>query len=219
MMKNIQVIKIGASSVIQNSCVNQEFLDALACDVQRMAQEDIHSLLVVSGAIRLGMLELGYAVQPSELAGLQRCAGVGQPLLIQEYQRHLKKYNLISSQLLVTYHNLEDRAEEENIVRRLRDDVDNGIITLINYNDGIDSRGIGIYDQDGKIRIRDNDMLATAITKYICAKRLVMITNPQSNGTMGGGTTKKEAIRVLNEKGIEVIVGECRRRLYDICNP
>jgi hypothetical protein len=46
-----------------------------------------------------------------------------------------------------------------------------------------------------------------------------MITNPQSNGTMGGGTTKKEAIRVLSEKGIEVIVGECRRRLYDICNP
>jgi len=216
-MNKIQVVKIGASSLIQDEKINEKFLDDIACDVWKLRQEQISSLLVISGAIKLGMAILGYKEQPNDdLVALQRCACIGQPRLVGLYDKAFKKYGVITSQLLVTYHNLDDRVEEENIIRRLKDDINHDIVTLVNYNDGIDNKGIGIYDDKGRIRVRDNDMLASAIARYVKADILVILTNPNSKGTIGGRYTKKEAIRISEEDGIKVLVGDFRDSLYSI---
>ena len=216
---NLQVVKVGASSIIDNGKVKKNILDSIAYDLNRFLDGGIHSVLVVSGAIKLGMEELNYKKQPAndDIATLTRCAGVGQPLLIENYRKALKKYDITSSQLLITYHNLNDTEEEKNIERKIKDDLNNDIVTLINYNDCIDSEGLALYDKNKKLRIRDNDMLASTIAKYINAFRIVMLTNSRSNGTVGGSITKKAAISLAKKNNIEIIIGEYNIGLYKIC--
>ena len=218
-MKNdIQVVKIGASSIYHDGKVDQGFLDSLAYDIYRFRQESIDSALVISGSIRLGMIELGYEIQPQDdnVRVLQRLAGVGQPKLIELYSTKLKKYDIITSQVLITYHNLQDEKEEENIENRIKDDLANNIVPLVNYNDCVDDKGIVLHDSEGNLKIRDNDMLASAIAGYINASRLVILTNSNSNGTIGGRETKEKAISMANNKSIQVVVGEYSKGLYNL---
>jgi glutamate 5-kinase len=213
MKNNIQVVKIGASVIIQNGEFRKYVLDEIVHKVKQAWEQSTHSVLVVSGAIKFGMVELGYQQMPNkkDIKALQRCACVGQPRLMSEYLDSLKRYKLIGSQLLVTYHNLDNEEEERNIEERVKDDIAHGIITLVNYNDGIDSKGIELEDEKG-IKIRDNDMLAAQIAKYINANKLIMLTNPKENGTMGGRKTKQEAINQAKAAGIEVKVQDYRQK-------
>jgi len=209
-----QVVKIGASSIIHDGKVREDVVQGIAHDINRFRRVGIHSTLVVSGSIKLGMIKLGYKKQPddSDLVALQRCAGVGQSPLVELYSNALVAYRMIASQLQVTFHNLEDSGEEENIERRIKDDIANGLVTLINYNDCIDSRGI--VTPEGTPR--DNDLLASQIARYIDADRLVIITNSNGKGTMGGRETKEQAIREAKRHGIDVVVGEYSKGLYNI---
>ncbi|MBI2129679.1 hypothetical protein HYU07_05575 [Candidatus Woesearchaeota archaeon] len=215
-MKNPQVVKIGASSIIKNGKADQAILKHIAYDVNKLSEEGTHSILVVSGAIKLGMHILGYEKQPAndDILALQRCACVGQKELMKEYDKAFDGYATIS-QLLVTFHNLEYLKEEKNIENRIKDDVMHGIITLINYNDGIDSRGIVLYDKKKPV-IRDNDLLAAQVAKYANASRLVILTNSDGKGTMGNRETKEDAVKSAEAEGIEVIVGECAKGLYNL---
>jgi glutamate 5-kinase len=216
---NIMVVKVGASSIIDGQNINEAFLDNLAYDLYFLKEnEGIHPILVVSGSIKLGVLELGYEKQPEDddIVGLQRCACVGQPRLFQIYDKFLRQWKMQSSQLLVTYHNLEDPKEEKNIEKRIKDDIEHNIITQVNYNDGIDGRGIILYDREGNVMVRDNDMLAATIAKYVHAQRFVILTNSNSNGTMGGAKIKQAAIDLATSNGTHVIVGESKEGLYNI---
>ncbi|MCK4521273.1 MAG: hypothetical protein KAU20_01775 [Nanoarchaeota archaeon] len=217
MNKNLQVVKIGASSIIKDGKADQAILKSIAYDVNEFMKQNIHSILVVSGSIKLGMEVLGYEKQPADndVKALQRCACVGQKELIKEYDKAFKSY-AITSQLLVTYHNLEDPNEEKNIEERIKDDVEHGIITLINYNDGIDKRGIVLYDNNGKLIIRDNDALAAQVAIYASASRLAILTNSNGKGTIGGRKTKEKSVKLAERKGIDVIVGECDKGLYNL---
>jgi glutamate 5-kinase len=132
------------------------------------------------------------------------------------YAEKLKRYDITTSQILITYHNLQDEKEEKNIENRIKDDIANKIVPLINYNDCIDDRGIVLYDSNGNLEIRDNDMLASAIAGYINASRLVILTNSNSSGTTGGRETKEKAISMANDQGIEVVVGEYSKGLYNL---
>jgi|TARA_B100002003_G_C14154579_1_gene555654 glutamate 5-kinase len=220
MKDKIQIVKIGASVAIQKGRINYSGLDKIAYDVKRFLDEGINSPMVISGSIRFGMSELGYKEQPgdNDVKALQMCACVGQPIMTEVYRAALKKYGIKASQLLITYHNLANPEEERNIEERVNHDVENGIVTLINYNDGIDIRGIAIYDDEGKLNIRDNDMVSANMACYLDAFRLVMLTNPLEKGTTGGGETKQAAINLVSSKGIDIIIGDYRKGLYDLVN-
>jgi glutamate 5-kinase len=182
MENTIQVVKIGTKCIFQDEEINRGRLKELAYQIAALKKDrGIGSICVVSGAIPLGVAELGYdreqidSLPPKQrVKALQRAACVGQKRLMAEYDKAFEDW-AYTSQLLVTYKDLEDAQIEAVIEERVRDDVENGIVSLVNYNDGIDP--CGIVNNGGKNGILDNDELAGRIARYLHADRLIMLTD------------------------------------------
>ncbi len=232
-MEELQVVKIGSSSIIKNNEVDYGAVKRIGYELTQLKEEEnIYSILVVSGAIPLGMKILGYNRKPTDKITLQRCACVGQKELMAVYDIGFKGH-AITSQLLLTYHNLSNKEEEKNVEQRLKDDISQGIVTLINYNDGVDMQEIKL----------DNDRLAALIAKYINAKRLLMLSSvdglEDEKGEItkeirkitprikrlcrganhigtGGMTTKFEAAEITMKNGIEMILGNIKYKIRDL---
>lgn len=236
-MKQLQVVKIGTNSVFHDGSVDYTVLSNLGYDLAKLSNElKTDSVLVVSGAILLGMRERSLASKPKNRTELQCCATVGQPLLMRLYDEGLnlgyQRYSnesgldikLTTSQHLVTYHNLDYALEMRNFIDVLRTASQAGILPLVNYNDGVDPAEIE----------RDNDNLAARIAKASIADRLVILTDRglmdkqdrlvkivhevdddvmalcrsgEGNGT-GGMNTKLEAAKMLLTEGIPTIIGD-----------
>ena len=232
-MKTLQVVKIGSSSIIKDNKVDYKTVKTLAYELNQLKEEDnINSILVVSGAIPLGMKTLGYDKKPKDKLTLQRCACIGQKELMAIYDAGFKGY-AITSQLLLTYDNFKDYEEEKNIEQRLKDDVKHNIVPLINYNDGINKTELNL----------DNDKLASLIAKYSGANRLLILSNVDGledkdkklikevnkitpelkqlcrgadNLGTGGMTTKFEAAEIAINHHIEMILGNIKYKIKDL---
>lgn len=236
-MRQLQVVKIGTNSVFHDGSIDYAVLSSLGYDIAKLSTElYTDSVLVVSGAIALGMKKRELDSRPKDKQELQRCAGVGQPILMASYDAGLKlgvqKYlsdsgksvRLITRQYEVTYHNLDDTTELRNIQDGLRGDLSAGILPLMNYNDGVDPIEVE----------RDNDNLAARVAKAIIADRLVILTdkglmdredklvktvyevnddiialcrNGEGKGT-GSFRTKLEAAKMLLNDRIPTIIGD-----------
>ena len=221
----LQVVKVGSSSIVRNGAVAYENLDKLCYEVTEMGYKNrVDSVLVVSGAIPLGMLENEIRKKPTNRVDLQSLAREGQPKLMQLYEGAFKKAGKLRvTQLLVTYHNLTTLKERENIVNGIRHDLSKGKVPLINYNDGVDPEEAQ----------KDNDRLAAEIAKYSNAERMIILgtvdgvmngsevvteigeitdeirqldAGAGENGT-GGLTTKLEAAEIVMPEGIHFYFG------------
>lgn len=179
-MRQLQVVKIGTDAVFHDGSIDYNVLSNLGYDLAKLtAEKSTDSVLVVSGAVRLGMRKKHLKDKPTYPIGLQSCARDGQPALMKTYERGLRvghrryarengaKARLLTPQYLVTYHNLDYHAEMRNIVANIRYDLSIGELPLINYNDGVDPTEVE----------RDNDNLAARIAKAIIADRLVILTD------------------------------------------
>jgi glutamate 5-kinase len=225
MDKKLQVIKIGSSTILEGDQINYRTIKRISHDVYELKEEHgIKSVLVVSGAIPLGMRELKYKDRPSEKIDLQVCAGVGQKQLMLAYDDGFKGY-LTTAEMLFTYDDLRNRRKEKNIETALKAFVAKDIVPLINYNDACDDSEVSY----------DNDIFASRIAGYAGAKRLILLTNVpglyDSSGNLvervekitkemreyckganlngvGGMKTKLEACKIATRKGIEVVIGD-----------
>ena len=251
-MRPIQVVKIGTNSVFNNNSTDYALLSGLGYDLAKFGiEKNTDSVLVISGAVRLGMRDEGLTQKPKETLALQSCARAGQPLLEEVYRNGLelghRKYcnenginpKFATTQFLVTYHNLDDRLELENIVSGVKYDLSKGKLPKFNYNDGVDPTEVE----------RDNDNLAARIAKALeehgsKVKRLVIMTddglkdkegklvtyvgeiNEYIRGLVwkggsgnGGMNTKLDAAKMLLDEGIPTIIGDksygLQRLVYD----
>ena len=179
-MRQLQIVKIGTDSVFHDGSIDYQVLSNLGYDLAKLtAEQNTDSVLVVSGAIRLGMRKNGLTEKPTSSIELQSCARDGQPILMRTYEEGLfigyERYatengtlaRLLTPQYLVTYHNLDDLAEIRNIVANIHYDSSIKKLPLINYNDGVDPTEVE----------RDNDSLAARIAKALIADRLVIMTD------------------------------------------
>lgn len=221
----LQVVKVGSSSIVRNGSIAYQNLYRLCYEVTDMRhKEGVDSVLVVSGAIPLGMRERGMERKPADRLDLQSLAREGQPELMRLYREAFKKAGeLRATQLLVTYHNLATTRERENIVNGIYHDISKGKVPLINYNDGVDPEEAQ----------KDNDRLAAEIAKYSYAERMIILgivdgvmngnkviteigeitdevrqldAGAGENGT-GGLTTKLEAAGIVMPEGIDFYFG------------
>ncbi|MBS3102111.1 hypothetical protein J4458_01535 [Candidatus Woesearchaeota archaeon] len=226
----LQVVKVGSSSIVRNGSVAYQNLDRLCYEIAEMRYKDrTDTVLVVSGAIPLGMSKKGISKRPEDKAQLQSCARAGQPELMRVYNDAFatagkKGLNyLIGSEYLVTYDNLATPKRRKLIVDGINLDVSQGQIPLINYNDGVDPEEAQ----------KDNDRLAAEIAKCINAERLIILgvvggvmkdnriiseideitdeimqldEGAGENGT-GGLTTKLEAAKIVMPEGIHLYMG------------
>ncbi len=235
-MKNHMIIKIGSACLFDaNKEINRALLKRKAAEIKEIeVKRGIKATLVVSGAIALGKRRFNDTRDNEELSSveLQRYACNGQIELLKIYQQAFRGLYDVS-QLLPTSYEFRMKKHRENIKARILDDCENGIMTLVNYNDGVD------FEQIRK----DNDTLAARLLSYCGSERLIVLgkyggfcdsqgnvvervykvtkshyamCNGRSEHGNGGFKSKLDAAKIVIRSGGEMIVGNVESSIEDL---
>lgn len=238
------VIKIGSSTLTyQNGCINIRRVEELCKTISDIMNAGNEVILVSSGAIAMGVGKLNLGTKPSDIAGKQACAAVGQCELMYTYDKLFSEYNRTVAQILLTAPDLTcpDRHKKfEDTMTRL---LEYSVLPIINENDTIATT---------EIVFGDNDTLAAEVAVSVKADLLVLLSDieglytadPRKNpdaklipevsaitedimalaggagsklGT-GGMETKLKAAKIATDAGADMIItnGEYPERLYAI---
>lgn len=163
------VIKVGSSTIATFGLKPQEaVLGSLADQISAVRQEGVEVILVSSGAIVLGMGQLGLKTRPTDLASLQACAAVGQSILMSTYVDLFKKNKMECAQVLLTWDDFDQRARYNNARTTLEAILKYGAIPIINENDTIAT---------DEIKFGDNDRLAGLVASLVGADLLILLSD------------------------------------------
>ncbi len=238
------VIKVGTSTLThQSGHLNLRRLDELTKVLSDIKNAGVEILLVSSGAVGVGVGELGLAARPQDLGGKQAAAAVGQCALMYTYDKEFSEYGHVTAQVLLTRDGVEDPIRRQNIINTLECLLAYKALPIINENDTVSTEEIEFGDNDtlsamvavlaqadGLILLTDIDGLYTADPHTDpTAKRIERVTviddallalaggAGSARGT-GGMITKLHAAQIAMDAGIPTIVmnGNDPKRLYDV---
>ena len=183
------VVKVGSSTLSQNSELSSERLDQLTHDLTKLKQRNKEIILVTSGAIVAGTRQLGFNHRPETMPELQAAAAVGQIQLMQAYQSRLQQYGQIPAMALLTQEDFTSRQRYVHISDTLLTLLRLGAIPIINENDTV------TVDE---IKVGDNDTLAAYVTNLIDAYLLIILSDQKGFYTADPQTdTNAELIYVV----------------------
>ena len=150
----------------------------LCGEIARLVEQGIPVIVVSSAAVAAGVDALGLKKRPSDLAGKQACAAVGQPVLMTAYARHLGRHGLRPAQLLLTHEDIFDAGRRRNASVTLAKLLQSpGIVPIINENDSVAVE---------ELRFGDNDRLSSEVAQLVKARLLIMLTS--ADGLMASST-------------------------------
>ena len=165
----VLVIKIGSSSLVRLG--DGPDPDALERVVEHVAQAFAcghPTALVTSGAVAAGLPALGLSARPTDLAGLQVAAAVGQGRLMGLYTAEFAKRGMVAGQVLLTRGVLADRTPYLNARMALLGMLERGIVPVVNENDSV-----GVEE----LRVGDNDRLSALVSHLVSADLLILLTD------------------------------------------
>ncbi|MFC1805655.1 glutamate 5-kinase [Planctomycetota bacterium] len=230
------LVKIGSNVLTTRSGrVDARRIRQLAEQVSTLLDQGHEVIVVSSGAIATGLVELELDARPTTMPALQAIAAVGQGRLIRMYKQAFHRCGRRVGQVLLSREDMEDRARFLNTRNTLRALLDFGCVPIINENDTV------CVDE---IRYGDNDFLAAHLAAMVLADLVVLLTTVDglmeadergrqrvvsvverisddvlglddggrsSRGT-GGMTSKLRAASVVTRSGVPVVVANGKRR-------
>jgi len=163
------VVKVG-SGVIANYRLKPRTA-RLRSLVQQMAEarrRGIEVVFVSSGAIVLGMGELGLTQRPTELEQLQGLAAIGQAVLMRTYSQLFARAGMTCAQVLLTWDDFDERPRYNNARKTLGALLEQGAVPVINENDTIST---------DEIKFGDNDKLSALVSGLVHADLLILLSD------------------------------------------
>jgi glutamate 5-kinase len=162
------VVKIGTNSLTgTGGRVRPERIGQLSSQIGVMRKLGFEVLVVSSGAVGMGLGKLSLKKRPSDLAGLQACAAVGQTCLMEAWQRGLEKEGLAAAQILLTREDIRGRKRHLNIRHTLEKLLNLGVVPVVNENDTVSA---------DEIKFGDNDILSALLASLLKADLLVILS-------------------------------------------
>ncbi len=157
---------------IGSEAINDYSINVLKEAVEYCRENNVKSLIVSSGARKLGELELiSRGINPEDNMNYKQLAcGVGQPFLMQKYSEIFGE--LPVSQYLLTCDDLEDYVKKGNVLKNLEYCLDLWAVPIINFNDSLAD-----YELKKVQFYSDNDHLSAIVAKEAGCDLLIMITN------------------------------------------
>ncbi|MBX2809281.1 MAG: glutamate 5-kinase [Cellvibrionaceae bacterium] len=163
------VIKIGSALLTANGKgLNVAAIESWARQIAQLQQQQMHIVLVSSGAVAAGMSRLGWQQRPASIHRLQAAAAIGQMGLVQTYEHAFQRHGLQAAQVLVDHDDLSNRERYLNARATLKTLLDFGVIPVVNENDTV------VTDE---IRFGDNDTLAALVANLVEADVLLLMTD------------------------------------------
>ena len=233
------VVKLGSSQIADSKMRPKTAeLISLALQIRELHDKGIEVVLVSSGAIALGMGELGESKRSTDVAHLQARAAIGQASLMRLYSDLLDKAGLKCGQVLLTWEDFDKRARFINARKTLEAILKAGVVPIINENDTISTE---------EIKFGDNDKLSALVASLLHADLLIILSDVEgvydankkvytevkditpeivavSGGTSninmarGGMKTKIEAVKIATQARISCIItaGNIKDVLVDL---
>lgn len=172
------VIKIGTSSITKKGCddtkencsIDPDFMESVAFQVSELRKHGKEVILVSSGAIGVGLNELGIAPKPREIPIRQAAAAVGQSILMQYWSEAFSKYGMKVAQILLTYEFYSDRVSYLNLRNSISTLLEYGVVPIINENDCTCTNEIEAI-------FGDNDKLSAMVASKIDADLLIILSD------------------------------------------
>jgi glutamate 5-kinase len=164
------VIKIGSALFVdqETGTLDRPWLDALCADVAWLAGDGKEIVVVSSGAVALGVRELGLDPRRARLDDKQAAAAAGQIVLAHAYQEVLRGFGIRTAQVLLTIDDSESRKRYLNASRTLLTLIRCRVVPVVNENDTVATQ---------ELRYGDNDRLAARVAQMITADCLVILSD------------------------------------------
>jgi glutamate 5-kinase len=171
MKKRPVVLKFGTGILAkEGGCsLDEGQFRRLCSEIAGLHAEGIPCIVVSSAAVAAGVDALKLPKRPTDLAGKQACAAVGQPALMTAYARHLARHGLRPAQLLLTHDDIFDAGRRRNASVTLTRLLESpGVIPVINENDSVAVE---------ELRFGDNDRLSSEVAQLVKARLLILLTS------------------------------------------
>lgn len=201
-LKNVKrlVVKVGTSTLTYSTGkTNIRRMHKLVSVLSDIVNSGIEVALVTSGAIGVGVGKLGLPEKPSDTAGKQAAATIGQCELMFMYDKLFGEYGHTVGQLLITKSDVENEERRENLINTFNKLFEFGAIPVINENDSVAVEEI-VYG--------DNDSLSAIVAKLVNADALIILTD--IDGFYDSNPSENEDAKLIP------IVNEINGDLYKI---
>ena len=163
------VVKLGSSQIVDSQMKPKTVeLISLALQIKELRSKGIEIVLVSSGAIALGMGELGESKRLTDLPFLQARAAIGQASLMRLYSDLLAHAGLKCAQVLLTWDDFDNRTRFINARSTLEAILKKGVVPIINENDTTSTE---------EIKFGDNDKLSALVASLLHADLLVILSD------------------------------------------
>ena len=165
------VLKIGTSSLSnEDGSFNRRLTEDIANQVAQLRKLGKTVILVSSGAIGIGVIQLKMQARPREIPLRQAAAAVGQNILMQEWMTAFNKHDLKVAQILLTYEAFSNRMTYLNLRNSISALLEAGVVPIINENDPICVHEI-------EATFGDNDKLSAMVASKVEAELLVLLSD------------------------------------------
>jgi glutamate 5-kinase len=182
------VVKVG-TQVVTHDGVELALgrLMGIVESLARLRLSGLDVVLVSSGAVGMGMRQLGLKERPRSLGLRQACAAVGQGHLMAMYARAFGDLGVTAAQVLLTQEDLGDRDRALCVRTTLMRLLELGTIPVINENDSVSVRELMEHQRRGgreatggtdeRPVFGDNDGLSALVATALDADLLVLLTD------------------------------------------
>lgn len=162
-------VKVGSSLLIDQGerVVREAWLSSLCSDLANLRGQGKEVIAVSSGAVALGRERLGLK-RSARLDMKQAAAAVGQPLLMQAWDRSMAECGAATAQLLLTIDDTEARRRWLNARATIEALLARGVVPVINENDSVATE---------ELRYGDNDRLSARVAQMMQCDLLILLSD------------------------------------------
>ncbi|CZE45781.1 glutamate 5-kinase [Campylobacter geochelonis] len=163
-MKRV-VVKVGSHIISDEGKISEERMQRL-CEFLSDLMEKYEVILVSSGAISAGMCRVD--IKKEGVVNRQMLAAIGQPFLMENYDRIMSNLGKNVAQVLLTAGDFDSRKRTNHAKNVIDALCERKILPIINENDAT-----GIEE----ILFGDNDRLSAGVAHYFNADILVILSD------------------------------------------
>jgi glutamate 5-kinase len=221
------VIKVGTRVLTgEDGRIDQALIKGLASQCAEAISAKRSLVIVSSGAIALGVRQLGLQTRPKRMDALQACAAAGQGHLIRLWSEAFAPHGRMVAQILLTREDLENRQRFLNARRCMSELQSRGAIPVINENDTVAIEEIAFGDNDSlaaqvaNLVNADLMVMLSVAPGLLDGKRRISLVGPEdrsaerfiraekSRGGTGGMETKLKAARSAASRGTGTVIAD-----------
>ncbi len=179
------VVKVGSAVLSDGHGLRADVIEALAAEIDGIAQGGREVVLVTSGAIAAGRARLG-RLRGASIAERQAAAATGQIELMALWAKYFAARGRTIAQVLLTHQDLAERHRRNNAVHTIQTLLRADVIPIINENDTVAVE---------EIRMGDNDVLSSLVAGMIQAGLLIILSDVA--GVLTGDPHKRPDAKLI----------------------